>query len=445
MKNLRSIVAAIFFSASLLFPGKGFSDKETVFNETYFVPMVSDIGEKTQEKLKIQASLDSEINTLYLSTYTQDYNRRNWTGDKKISLPISKRHTSINYNFSRMFILRPQRAKIDELEQRAYTVPKYEWSSKLEPYEKSEIAQLMVETGETVIDKLFSSIPFLNKFYDKFVKDAKEKEEEYYDNIFKKIEEDYITTRIFPYIPKDLIGQTETAREYTIKFDTGNIQDEIPIFIWLKIALGDPSQASYASFPNKYGELENILIKFSLNEDKIKREELYAYFFHENELKHLNIAQRNIEGTKSNPAIITIKNLEYDERQPYEENKIFRIGRAEYILQEIGDSAEKDLSLDIIQFETSRDREDFIERKREEIAYPSFFKESIFSSITKPTIENVLNPLERFNEEQVSIYFDLILDYMNRTGMQIMLSENERESEEMLKGVKEYQINSEER
>jgi len=443
MKNLRRIAAAVCLSASLLFPTKSFPDKEIIFNETYSVPMISDIGERTEEKIKVQASLDAETNTFYLNTYTQDYNRRNWIGDKKISLPIPDRHMNINYVFSRIFILHPSRAKIEEVEQRAYTVPKYRWSPNLEPYERNQIAQLIVEAGEDTIDKLFSAIPYLNKLYDKFLKHEKEVEEDYYDSILEEIEEDYTATKIFPYIPKDLIGQTETAREYTIKFDAGNTQDEIPAFIWLKIALGNPSSASYGSFPNKYGELENILIKFNLNEDKIKREELYDYFFHEDELKHLNIAKENIEGTKSNPAVITIKNLDWDERLPYERSKMIRIGKAEYILQEIGDSAEKDLSLRIMQFKTSKDRKDFVEG--ENITYPSFFKGSILSFIAKPTIEDVLNPLEMVNEEQMSIYFDLILDYMNRTGMQIMLSKNETENEELLKSIKEYQINSEEK
>jgi len=442
MKNLRSIVASACLAASLLFPMKNFPEQKTVFDETYPVEMTYDYGRKETENFKIKASLDSEINTLYLTTCTQDYDRRNWIGDKKISLPIPNRHTSINYSFSRILILRPSRIKIDDLEQRAWTVPKYKWSVPLEPYEESETAQLTIETGETIIDKLFSAIPFLNKLYDKFVKDSEEKEEKYYDKIFEKIDEDYVRTRVFPYIPKDLIGQTETAREYTIKFDTGNTQDLIPMYIWLKIFLGDPSQASHGSPPNKSGKLENILIKFNLNEDKIKREELYAYFFHEDELKHVNIAKRNIEGTKDNPAIITLGSLKQYEGQSYEKDKILRIGKAEYLLQEIGDSAEKDLSFEIKQFETSKDREDFIARQRREIKYPSFFKESIFSFIKKPTIEDVLNPLEKFNEEQLSFYFDLILDYMNRTGMQIMLSENEKENEEMLKGIKEQQMNS---
>lgn len=316
--------------------------------------------------------------------------------------------------------------------------------SELEPYEEREGVQLLVEAGDKIVDKVLSKIPFLGKIFDKFIKDSKEKEREYYETIFEKIDEDYTAVQIPPYIPESLIGYTETAREYTLEFDTGNTQDEIPMFLWIKIALGDPSNAAYGSFPNKYGELENILIKFNLNEDKIKREDLYPYFFHGSELKHLNIANKNIEGTKSNPAIITIKNLEYDERQQYEEDKVLRIGMAEYILQGIGDSAEKDLSLNIVHFETNKDREDFMERRIEELKYPAFYKESIFSFIEKPTIEEVLNPLGELNEKQMSIYFDLILDYANRTGMQIILSENEQEGKALLEGIKEFQINSEE-
>jgi len=445
MKNWKGIVVAgACLVSSLFFPVKSFSEQKTVFDKSYPVEMTYDYGDKITEDFRIKASLDSETNTLSLITSTQDYSRNNWIGDKKISLPIPNRHTSINYSFSRILILRPSRIKIDDMEQRAYTVPKYRWSLPLEPYEESETSQLAIEAGETAIDRLFSAIPFLNKLYEKFVKDSEEKEEKYYDKIFEKIEEDYVRTRISPYMPKDFIGQTETAREYIIKFDTGNIQDEIPMYIWLKIVLGDSSSAPYGSPPNKSGKLENVLIKFTLNENKINSEELYDYFFHGDELNHLNIAKKNVKGTGSNPAIITLGNLEQYEGLSYEKDKILRIGKAEYLLQEIGDSAEKDLSMEIRQFETSKDREDFIAKQEREIKYPYFFKESIFSFISKPTIEDVLNPLEKYNEEQISFYYDLILDYMNRKEMQGIFSGNERENEELFKAIKEHQLNSEE-
>ncbi len=441
MKNLRSILAALFLSASSLLPMKAFSEQEQFFDKTYPVEMTYEYGEKVREDIKVQASLDAEANTILLSVYTQDYNRRNWIGNEKIALPVPKRHTSINHNFSRIFVLGPQRVKIDELEQRVYTVPQYRWSQKLEPYEESETAQLMVETGETLVDKFFSAIPLLDKVYEKFVKDAKEKEEERYDQIFEKIEKDYVRKRVPSYIPRDLLGETETAREYTIKFDTGTLQEEIPVYLWLRIALGDPSDARYGSPPNKYGQLENILIQFKLNKDKVRREQLYVFFFHEDELKHLNIAETNIEGTEANPAVITVKSMRYNQRLPYEKDKIIRIGKGEYILEEMGShSEEKDVELEIRQFETSKDRENFFNEKR--ITYPSFFRGSIFSFISRPTIEEVLDPLEKFSEEQLSAYWDFILNYTNRTGMKVLLSENENENQELLKAIKEYQMNS---
>ncbi len=435
MRSLRNAIAGVFLAASLLFPIKTFPDKETVFNQTYPIQMTYDYGDKITENLKIKASLDEETNTFYLGIYTQDYNRKNWAGDEKISITIPQRHTSINQSNSRIFILHP--VKISELEQKAYIVPQYKWVSELEPYETRETSQLMVETLEKTRSKIFSKIPFLNKLYDKFVKHTEEKESEYYNKIFDKINPDYTRSKISPYIPKNPIGYTETAREYTIKFDIGDTQDEIPMFVWLKIALGDPSQSSYGSFPNRYGELENILIKFNLNENNVKREELYSYFFHESELRYLNIAKKNIEGTKSNPAIITIKNLDWEEREPYEEDKVLRIGTAEYILKQSKYSTEKGLTLKIVQFISQKDREEFM-KKREKIKYPSFFKETILSYMEEPTIKDVLNPLKRFDEEQLSFYFDLILDYMNRTGMQIILSENEKENKGVLEAIKEF-------
>ncbi len=443
MKSLKKVLSAAFFGASLFFSPMTFADRETVFNETYSVPMTYEFGKEIEEKIRIHASLDADTNTIYVSTYTQDYNRRNWIGDEKQKLPAYKRHTNINYMNSRFFILRPQRVKVSGIEQKAFIVPQYRWISGLESYEEKEGTQFIVEESQRTLKRIFSKIPFLNKIYDKFIKDAKEKEEEYYEAIFDKIDEDYIAIQVPPYIPKNLIGYTETAREYIIQFDT-NMQDKIPMFIWLKIALGDPSNSSFGSFPNKYGELENILIKFNLNENKIKREELYDYFFHRDELKHLNIAKRNIEGTGSNPAIITIKNLKLEERELYEEDRVLRIGMAEYIFQEGGDSLEKDLSFAIVQFETKRDRENFIQKKRGELKYPTFFKESIMSFIDKPTIEKVLDPFGEFSEEQMLIYMDLILDYTNRTGMEVILSEDEEKSKTLLEQIKKYILNSEE-
>jgi hypothetical protein len=258
------------------------------------------------------------------------------------------------------------------MNQRIYTVPNFIWSSELESYENSETSQLIVETSGTVVDNIFSGIPFLDKLYEKFVKDAKEKEDQYYENIFEEINKDYVHTQISPYIPEKLLmGQTETAREYEIKFDTGNTQDEIPMYVWFNIYLGDPRAAVPGSFPNKRGKLEKVLVEFILNKDEISRSELNAYFFHGDELKHLNRAQKDVEGTGSNPAIITLGNLKQYKWLSYEKDRVVRAGRGEYILQEIKDSTEKDLFLEVRQFEISRDREEFMQKQK--ISYPCFF------------------------------------------------------------------------
>jgi hypothetical protein len=80
--------------------------------------------------------------------------------------------------------------------------------------------------------------------------------------------------------------------------------------------------------------------------------------------------------------------------------------------------------------------------KNKKFPIPVFFKGRLLSFIEKPTIEDVLNPLEKYNEEQLSYYWNLLIDYMNRTGMQLVLSANEKENEELLKVIKEQQMNS---
>jgi hypothetical protein len=441
MRTLRNLLASAFLAISFfLYPLSSFADKEAIFNKTYPITLLDESGKEIEKEVKIRASLDADTNILYLSVHPQDYSRKNWIGTEEQYKPVTRRHLNINHTFSRVFVLRPSRVKISEIQQKVFVVPQYKWVSDLEPYEKKESAQLLTETTDTLLDKVISEIPFLGKIYEKFIKDAKEKEEEYYDKIFEKINEEYVRTQIPMYIPKKFVGCTETAREYTIQFDTGNTEDEIPMFVWMSIAFGDSSYADSGSFPNKYGKLENILINFILNENKIKREELYDYFFHKDELRYLNVASKNIEGTGSNPAIITIKNMEQEEREEYEADRVIRIGAAEYVIK--GKEEEGDLSFGIVQFETQSDREEFIKRKRSELKHPTFFKESVISFISNPTLEEVSH-IGKFNEEYLSIYLDLILNYMNRTKMQAIFSDNEEESLRILKEIKEYHLKSE--
>lgn len=439
--NLKGMIAGVCLAASsLFFPLQNFAEK-IVFNETYSVPMIYESGDKAEEeKVNIQASIDKETNSIYLGVYTQDYNRNNWRGNKKEPLPISEQYTKINHTYSKIFILRPSRVKIENQTQRIYAVSKEQqgWDSELQPYEKDQRSQLLIETGIRTIDKILSKIPFLNRIYDKYLDDAEEKEKEYYDNLFENINPDYVRTRISPYIPKKLTGYTETAREYTMQFDIGNAQDEIPIYAWLRVDLGDSSIAGQGCFPNRYGKLENILIKFTLNEENIKRDDLYFYFLHGSELKSINVSKNNIEGTDSNPTVITINNMGYEERKSYEEDRVVRIGMAEYIILGSGDSGERDLFWGVVQFESTESREEFMKRREEDLKYPLFVKDSILSYIEEPTIQDVTSALKDFSEEQYIIYGDLILNYGNRTGMEIILDKNPMRSQRLLKEIENY-------
>lgn len=439
MRSLRSILAAGLLSASLLFPNQIFSDKKVVFNETYPIPMIYEYGDSAgEENINIQASVDQQTNTIYFGIYTRNYNKYWSDKSSKFFLPISEQYTSINHTYSEILLLRPSRVKIEEQTQRIYRVPQHDWYSELQPYEKAQTFQLILETMKKAVDKITSKIPFLNSTYDKYLEDAAEKKKEHYDKILEENAPDYVITNIAPYIPKQLVGYTETAREYSITFDIGNTQDEIPLYLWLRIDLGDSSIAGPGCFPNRYGKLENILIKFILNENNVTRDELNDYFLHGDELKSINIAEKKIEGTNSNPAIITISSMGYGERMPYEEDKVVRIGIAEYIIKGDEDSAEKDLSWGIVQFNSPEDRKIFMQKKESLLKYPLFVKDNILSYIEKPTIEKVTSPVKEFSEQQYIIYGDLILNYSKRTGMEVMLDKDQIKSQGLLKQIENY-------
>ncbi len=434
MNKIRTAAAAVCLAARLLLPIKGFSEEEVILNETLPIEMVSDFRDRTEEKVQLKVSVDEDNDTLKVGIYTQDYKRKVWTGEKK-DLPLYNRHTQINNTFSRFFVLRPSRAKISDLEQKAFLVPNYQWKSDLLPYEKREITQFLIEATDKGVSSIISEIPFLGKAFDKFIKDAQSKEEDYYKDTLEKIEEDYTSTKVLPYIPRQIIGQTETAREYIIHFDVGSLQGEIPMYVLLKIALGDSSIANHNAFPNRYGELEKI-VKFSLNKDNVQRDELEKYFLHEEELKFADLV---MEGTKPKREITTVRNMDnIIKRKEYESERVARFGKAEYILPADKDAGAKLLVWEVVQFESEEARKDCMERTRSELKYPLFTEGPVISYIYKPTIKEMTSSKSGFSDRQCEIYADIILDYMKRTGMSVLLDENPEKSERLLIQIQNY-------
>ena len=76
-----------------------------LIDETYNVPLIYDFGTEVLEKLTITAELDEEKNILYVGNYTQDYDRKDWSGTEKELIPVNERHTNIHQGFSKTFIL----------------------------------------------------------------------------------------------------------------------------------------------------------------------------------------------------------------------------------------------------------------------------------------------------------------------------------------------------
>jgi hypothetical protein len=435
-KILNRMLTALYLGVStLLFPAGLASLEKIIFNETFPVKMKWDYGDDCEEKVKIRASLDEQTDTLHLGIYTQDYNKKDWTVDESEGGPLFKGHTTINHTYSRVFILRPSRVKIEDIKQSFFSVRDYKWSSNSQPYDRDERTQLLVELADSRVDKTLAEVSLLKKMFDKFIKHSLKEEEDFYNEIFDKINPDYARTKILPYIPWSL-WPVETAREYEIQFDIGNMQDEIPMYVWMRVDLGDSTLANAGSFPTRYGKLENILIKFILNKNNIKREDLYEYFLHRDELKAID------QKRDTASAITTVSAMNLEERAIYENDNVIRLGTAEYIIPERGGKEEKDLSWGIIQFKTPEDRADFMSRKRESLKYPLFVKSCVLAYIEKPTMEEVMSPLGDFSEEQYAIYGDLILDYVKRTGMEAQLDEDFERSRKLLEQIQNYREES---
>jgi hypothetical protein len=296
-------------------------------DKRYNINLRNEFEKSISEKLRIKAELDKEKNILYFGCYTQDYNKENWTGTKKEPLPLNKRHTNINNTYSRTFILHPENIEIST-EQKVFLIPQYKWDNNLKTYEEHKEAQMVIKGGNKILNWGISKIPipFSKEMFEEFIGYSDKKKREHYRELFEKINKNYVVTTIPPNIPNKIIGHTQTAREYKIQFDMNNTNGEVPMYLWTKIALGDPSKASHGSFPNKYGELEGILIEFNLKrrieeskrknisnfppEETVKKD-LEEYFFQGKELEYVKLAPKKFtkDIVPENPYIFPAKNF----------------------------------------------------------------------------------------------------------------------------------------
>ncbi len=171
-------------------------------------------------------------------------------------------------------------------------------------------------------------------------------------------------------------------------------------------------------------------------EDTNTPKNLESYFFHGNELKFVKLSPRKIdlEGFNSNPGIINVKTTKNSITY-----KIRRLGLGEYILPGGENPRNRDLSLWIIEFKSEKDMVDFYNetKKFKKVKYPLFIKDNL-STYIQPTIEEIEDPHGPFSIKQKINYINLILDYSKRTDMKMILSSNEEESRKLLRNIKEF-------
>lgn len=243
---------------------------EQISDQTYPITLKYENGEKSEENFRLSVELDRETNTLYVGNYTKDYNEEDWPRELEKVLAYAK-HTRI-HSSSKTIIIHPPEVSVSRVESRIHKVPQYGWDQKAKPYEEHENAQKMIQGGEIIIDAITGEvpIPFFRQFFKSWRKTKSEESKEKMWEIANHIREGYTATVIRSHIPKKMLGYIETAREYKVSLDTGQLDEKAKVYLLTQIILGDPSNASSGSFPNKYGELETKVVEFVLGQGEVK-------------------------------------------------------------------------------------------------------------------------------------------------------------------------------
>lgn len=273
MKNyMRSLLAGFLVGASVLItPLKSFSESEKIFDQNFPVLMYHENGRKFEESLKIEAFYDDETKKLTLSYFSGTYNRENWNKIEQRS-SLDERYTELSDGGTRIYLLRPHEVTVSNVKEKAWIV-KQDTSGKihqgfmnLTSMEEHPYLQQMFTFAGKAWDIIMKEIGVkdLTKVFNEFEKEIKSNEKQEPKNIINEVNENYSITRILPY-PIDF-WDVATARTYDIYLNTDLKKKEVPLSLWLKIALGDPTNGS--TVKNRHGELEGIVINFTLNQKK---------------------------------------------------------------------------------------------------------------------------------------------------------------------------------
>lgn len=249
---------------------------ETVYNETKKVELFLQDGEKREEDIKIQVGVDNSEDKIYFELQTQNFNNTKW---KEEAIQRNS-FTRINEGWSRVYLVHPKNVNISQVNQLGYAVPLHKWI-KLIPVEECKECQIEQREGKKIITEasgLIIPIPGIDKLVGKFIDYQRNKKDSIQNELEKIVGEEMVVTNIPSNIQQN-ISSTLTARTYEIEMDTAQISEGevIPIRLWTRTALGDPSIASGGMPPNRYG-ISEIVIPFEMVGKKgVSKDEMEVY------------------------------------------------------------------------------------------------------------------------------------------------------------------------
>lgn len=159
---------------------------------------------------------------------------------------------------------------------------------------------------------------------------------------------------------------------------------------------------------------------------------LENYFFQKEELGVITLSDKKIDDEYSNPVVFTknpnhLTEIDRHIQGPNNQheggdgsvldpNRVLKVGLAKYEIPRIeNDSETRDLLLEIVEFESEKYRNSFIERTKEYLSGKVVLaKDNMMFVIVEPTIQDALKNL---SDEQRTIYGTLVEDYAKRIGV----------------------------
>lgn len=439
MKNsIKNLLAGFLVGASVLVnPLKTFPAPEKVFDQNFQVLMYHENGRRLEENLKIQAFFDDETRKLTLSYFSGTYNRENWDPIEQRS-SLDERYTEISDGGTRIYLLHPHEVTVSDVKEKAWIV-KQDTSGKihqgfvnLRPLEEHPYLQQMFALAGKAWDVIMKELGVkdLTKVFNEFEKEIKSNEKQEPRDILNEINKNYSATRIIPY-PIDF-WDVATARTYDIYLSTDLKKKEVPLSLWLKIALGDPTNGS--TVKNRYGELEGIVINFLLNKKKevpVSQSINFENFFPKpKEKENFDIVPSVLEilGEMTNNQINTNNPYIFNEDflKKYEPDADAK-GIASYSI--LGDTEEIGFYMEVYHL-TKKIPESFKTRASQysDLTFFALASDNLFVSFD--SFMNYENKNGRLaTKKQVLDYLNFIIDYKKRiNASEVIMNKEDRKS-----------------